>query len=288
MGWTCTGCGTPPPPVKDVGAGHEKLHRLLTEEMDIPAVIRPLERTLYVYVPVEHDIFQYRAARKPAEAPPEEGTPKQQLNFVEVVFRDGQFVIDYDISPIREYPKSLGYSSGYTDEFSRLNSSLSSAVYRSYNDLNTEEDPESTPVKFVRITIADTRHGIGVSSLFHYQDLKKVMTQALGQGEYYQRYITDIVGDVGLIEDETGRSLDYSDLTWTDFLTRQIKHRITFKYTRSSFPPSEDPVKTLTAAAAASISAYGFTAFEGVVLNDLAEDETTEIGRDEILSTTVK
>ncbi len=99
------------------------------------------------------------------------------------------------------------------------------------------------------------------------------------QEEYIKRAVTEQpIGNKDIIDDETGTNLESYNLTWGEFLIKQMLHRINFKYTQSAFPPSEKPYLEILNIADTTTSTYGFNDFTGLQLENLRiEDKTKSI-----------
>ena len=68
---------------------------------------------------------------------------------------------------------------------------------------------------------------------------------------------------------KTGAALVMTDVSWTDFLAKQMETRIKFKFTQSDFPPKSDPDKAIVAIVANTLRFYPFKDYQGLYLYDL-------------------
>ena len=82
-------------------------------------------------------------------------------------------------------------------------------------------------------------------------------------------FVLTPTGYEAIIDDKTGAYLDTYDLSWGEFLARQMLHRINFKYTQSSTPPSPMTLSQLTEIAAETVQGYDFQDFTAVRFTDL-------------------
>jgi len=262
------GCYKPTPPITQLTDAHKKFEQTCREDFLITPVITSLPDTLYIYIPVRFDILRTKASQQMLVKT--DPSLKRQVNFVETDFADQEIAVRYDITEVMTYPKSLGYSSTYTEEFSRLHNNVLGALSRSFGDL----DEDQRPMDFVVLSIVDVRNGIGIKNTFHFMDLKKAMAQALPQDEYARRYLSEMIGDQNLIGNTTGRGLERTDLTWPEFLAKQITYRINFKYNRSAFPPTDSDVNEIMRIVHDTLSAYDYTDVSTITLKDLASGET--------------
>jgi len=256
------GCYKVTPPVTTLSEANQKLVQLFEEELKQNAVITPLTNTLYIYVPIEFDIFVYQAARS-ASVNERQASFKKTVSFLDVQYLDQQFMIEYDIQVLKSYPQSKGYASSYTEQFTRLHNNILTSISRSYGDLL--KDSAEAPKDFIVLILADIRNGIGIRNTFSYQDLKLGVGQAIGQDEYAQRYMTEMFGDLRMKNDKWGQSIDYKDLAWPEFVAKEIQYRINYNYGRTVYPldkPDEDVLKEL---ALEAISAYDFKDYKTIL-----------------------
>lgn len=271
------GCYKSPLPITELSEAHEKFEQICEEDYNLKPVIQHFPNTMYVYVPIHFDLLKTNATKvDPFENP--QSDIKRQINFIETTFSNEQFSIQYDISNINIYPKILGYGSAYTDRFSALHNNLLSSLSRAYGDL----DDDQIPMNFIIIMIIDVRNGIGIKSTFYFKDLQMVMTQALPQGEYAKRYMTEMVGDENFVDNALAKNLDFHDITWPEFIAKQITYRINFKYGRSSFPPSESDTKEILSIVYDATRAYDFEDFEKVKLKNLADENVLLFDKEQL------
>jgi hypothetical protein len=271
------GCYKPPAPITNLQDAQLKLEQLLIDDFSIHPVITPITNTLVIYIPVDFDLLKTQAARTQKETI-SGSSQKRQINFLDAAFNELRITINYDIAVVNSYPKPLGYTSAYTDDFSRIHNGILSAISRSYSDFEVDQNPPD----FVKMLIVDTKNGIGIKNVFHLKDLLNVMTGALPQEEYIKRYITEMFGDVNLISNKTGRGLHLQNITWPEFIAKQITYRINFKYTRSSFPPAGSDADEIMAIINDTIIAYDFDDFETIELKDLASGETFLFNKEQL------
>ncbi len=269
----CLGCYKVTPPVVTLSEANQKLVQIFEEDLEQNAIITPLEHTLYIYVPIKFDIFVYQASRTTA-VDEKHASFKKNIAYLNVEYRDQSFAIDYDIETSKSYPQPKGYASSYTEEFSKLHNNILTSIYRSYGDLL--EKSKEPPKDFIVLILADTRNGIGIRNTFSYQDLKKGMGQALAQEEYAKRYMTEMFGDISMKNDEWGQSVDYKDLTWTEFVAKEIQYRISYDFGRTVYPLDKPDEEILKALVMESISAYDFTDYSGIVFDDISKENNNE------------
>ncbi|MBZ0167567.1 MAG: hypothetical protein K8I00_12245, partial [Candidatus Omnitrophica bacterium] len=85
-----------------------------------------------------------------------------------------------------------------------------------------------------------------------------------------------------IINDTEGKHLNYRDLTWNEFLIKQIINRVKFKYTRSSFKPQTTDPGILRDLALETLQAYPFRDYEKIIFRNLETKETFSLQKSEV------
>lgn len=281
------------PPIQTRGEAEKKFLQICKEESQLAVTTKALERTLYIYLPIKHAIFEYKAA-EPAAQKVTDPQSKRIINFFDARLENETVFVDYDISVAKSYPKDYGYASAYTEEYQKKQNNILTALYRAYADLGevpgdvtyldakkafTHEQMVKAHIKtenppdFIVLIIADIQNGLENKGVFNFLDYKKTMTQAIPQEEFNKRYLNDLAGSKAIINDEDARHIEFKDLTWREFLAKQIANRVNFKYQRSDFPPKDDDADEILKIVNETFSAYNFGDFRTVKLHDLAKDK---------------
>jgi len=282
----------------------QKFRGICKEELHINPVIKQIQDTLWIYVPIKKDLLELTASKNGPQNPKEAKT-KMSVRFLEAAFRDKGFYIEYDIAKVKTYGRDYGYSSVYSDYYQNLHRGIFSAIQRSFfgvgeipgdlkfkymqkemthNNLIKAYVKTDKPPKFIVIVIADIKTGIELESLFYFNDLKRAYSVAadISGAEYMKRYISDLRGNINIKNDEEGKHLNYRQITMKEFLSKQIANRIRFKYERSEFPPSEDTRKELLNIVKTTVNAYKFSEFQTITLHDLNTDYTYSINKKQL------
>lgn len=292
----CSPQGSSEPEPASLSQSSQKFLEICRTEYDLNPAIRVLPNTIYVYLPIEDPILEIAASGSPSEASPQ-GIEKFAIRFLEAATQNDSMVVTYDVGKSKTYPKSEGYGLNYPEGFQAKQRNLYTAFYRSHLDLmadhlpgdveyldsqkqQTHEGtvrfrPKGVP-DFIVFIAADIKTGIEVEAILNFLDFKRYMTQTLPQEEFTLRNVSRVFGDEAIIEDDAGEHVEYKDITWPEFLARQIEGRIRFQYGQSSFPPSDDPQKEITEAIKNTLKAYDSHPFDAVILKNL-DDGTSEI-----------
>jgi len=254
----------------------KKFVSVLDSELSYDALTRFSGETVWVYVPMEEAIIDVKAG-KDGPSVSKQAQESPSLRFVEAEYKDRKFVVEYDIGTTKLYARSYGYNSTYSEEFQKRQGHILQIINNTYYEAEN-------PPRFFVIVIADIARGIEIENILFYQDLRKAMaiSPELSQDEYAQRYIADVRGLMDAIDDKSGKHLAFNDIAMEEFLAKQIKNRVNFKYTRSSFPPSEAAEQELLMAVAQTVGAYQFDDFDGVVLVDLDDLNRKDFGKSDL------
>ncbi|MCK5581626.1 MAG: hypothetical protein KAJ18_10190 [Candidatus Omnitrophica bacterium] len=292
------GCGemaSAPGPVRTLSEADVKFAKICREEFKYSVATRRLPNSVWIYLPLDGQLLDIKASD---EGPVKMDVPSKQIKvlFNEAKFVDKHLIVKYDIAKTKSYLQDYGYQNVYTEEFTKKQNNILAAITRSYfeveevpgdityknaeknrthkNLVNAYVKAQKVPDFFI-LVIADVQKGIAVKSIVNFQDLKKYMsmTPAISPDEYAKRYISDIYGQASIVGDLTGAYLGVYNLTWQEFLSRQIENRIKFKYTRSDFPPTENTEEELMKIVAATLTAYDFDQVQSILLKDLSTGE---------------
>lgn len=294
-----TGCGkkdkTPIEPPK-LSAVNEKFIALARDEFGYEDIkIRDVGRTLWIYLPLRKRIVDVKASKGEAKKTVEI-FDKITVKNVQAGWTNDELNLAYDIQKSKTYQKDAGYGSNYSDEYSTAQQELMQAISRTYFDFAEElrlnsEDPENAKElpgvpTFVVMVIADIEKGVEIESMFNFEDLKKAMSMipSLTGDEFMKRYVADIRGSMGIIDDLEGQHLNYRDIDMKEFLARQIENRVNFKYVHSVTPPSDDTRQEVLGAISDALQGYQYFAVLGVTLNDQATNTTETLSKADLMA----
>lgn len=204
-----------------------------------------------------------------------QATEAYAIQYLDVNFAGQKFLVQYDIGKIKKYTKDPGYTSTYSDKYQEKQRNLLTSVFRAYADVPTEQVPQ-----FFVLVIADITKGLETKTIFHFGDFKRAMSDQSFYEEFTRRTVSDEPkGNTTIIGDSEGRHLEITEVTWPEFLSKQIQYRIRVKYQYSSFPPGPNTPQEIADIAAAVTGAYNFTEYSGIVLEDLNAGTKTAVGR---------
>ncbi|MEI6437258.1 MAG: hypothetical protein WCO69_00745 [Candidatus Omnitrophota bacterium] len=221
-------------------------------------------KTLWVYVPFNEPIFTIKPA--PGDKAEKKHTPLDLLYLGGDFDEKNNFSFEYDIVSDTIPADPATYGSGYNEKFAKIRQLIYQGLQESIFNITPGNAPD-----FVVVVIADITTGVGIKSLLYLSDLKQFMTDAIPSDEYYMREQNEIFGNQDMTNDTAGKSLTYTDVSWTDFLVSQIKTRIKFKFTQSDVKPDSDPDKLIASCAANTLRFYPFKDYSGVYLYNIRQ-----------------
>ena len=305
------GCGKPaavkPRAPVTLTQAQEQFLKICKEELKYNVYVIPDGRTMWVYVPLNEGIIDFKPA-DPSQAPKAPASENWSIAFLKAVFDHDTkvFSVNYDIGMLKRYDQDVSYQNKYSDEYSSKQREVLTALTRAYFDVGQRlvnasmtvgndgvdvgKTNPMTPVKdeqppeFFVMVFADTKRGVGIKAINYFPDMKMALSNppAISNEEYIKRYVYELFGDETMVGDRTGASLKTEELVLGDFLAEQIENRIKYQFTQSSFPPTleggpngivRDEVWSIVAE---TFRLYEFKGFEKIKLIDLkTQQEST-------------
>ncbi|MCK5215727.1 MAG: hypothetical protein KAR05_10290 [Candidatus Omnitrophica bacterium] len=307
------GCYSPRLPHTSLSDAHNKFKKICREDYGLNIVTKQVDNTFWIYWPMENEIYDTRVKPVPAPVTDGRGTSARSLNHIDAQFK-GAFHIQYDVMPTRKYVKDAGYSWTYTEAVQQGFTNIRNAIARSFSQV--EDNPQTGQIvfsvggdvdytdsvkhfshkrlvhsyvktdeapEFFVIIISNINKGVEISNLSYLKDFLRGMSDYYFSAEYNLRTISEeLKGDPDIVGDKTGEHIDFHAVTWPEFLTKQIIHRIKFKYRQSDFPPEGTDEEEILTIVNQALSGYKFTGFDGVVLEDLGTGSKESYSKEEI------
>jgi hypothetical protein len=303
------------PSIKSPNEANEKLKKLIKEETNINIQTFSLDNTFWIYIPIDAHLLEIKAKNDPAN-PPQPPQEKRSIHHLDGNFEKQVFSFQYDISPIPIYSKEdVGFQTNYSEYYNIVFRAALTAISRAYADveqlpdsneyvfrikgdvdyIGAEKDAShdrlvhsyvktSRVQDFFILIIADVQNGLQTKTTFYFPDLRRGIFDQTFQEEYLQRTVSEqIKGNVNTIGDYQGRHLNLQEITWPEFLTKQIIQRIDFKYSRSSFPPTKPDHQEILDLIRYTLKTYAFKDFDQVHLTDLHNEQEYTYSQTEIL-----
>lgn len=252
-----------------------KLIAFCKKEGNLDITTRRVQDTQWVYVPLEIPLFDIKATR--GEKAERKRAPLHLLS-IEGSFENTAFSFEYDIITDVLPAEKPSYGSGYNEVYTQKRQLVYQGLQETFFNINEKE----TPPSFFVIVIADITKGVATKSTFFLRDLRQFMTGVLPPDEYYMREQNEVFGNPDLMADKQGRYLPYTNIVLPYFLVDQIKTRIRFKFTASSFPPQKEEEKEILSMIANTFRFYSFEDFTMLRLSDFRKKETFSISKEEL------
>jgi hypothetical protein len=243
----------------------KKFTAFCLKEGNLSTTTKRLGRTLWIYAPIPEAIFDMKPS--PDHDKPERKKQPYALLSLQAEFSQNYFKFNYDAVPDVLAGEPVTYGSAYNELYTKKRQLIYQALQESF--FNAKDLPHDAMPEFVVVMLADIQKGLATKSIFYMRDLKQYVTEVIPPDEYYMRELNEVIGKQALIGDSKGKNAPYAEITWTNFLTDQIKNRIKFKFSASDFPPDDDPQLVIARIAANTLRFYPFTDYTGVVLYDV-------------------
>lgn len=308
----------PPGEARTPTEAHQKLIKLCKEEYNLDVITKAFDNTMWIYLPLNNP-YLYITASKDGPVKSKISEEKAFLKYIEGEFEENIFHLHYDIIKSRDYTNTNGIGTSYSEEYSAKQRYLLTAITRAYGDIEQKPDSnqyvekvpgditfmgnkenathkrlvhsyvktDAVPDFFV-IVMADITKGIEARMYLYLQDLRRASYDQGFMEESAKRLVREQpIGHEVIIGDKSGKHLNAYDLTWPEFLMKQMVYRTTVKYALSSIPPLSDTRQQLTTIAAETIQAYDFEEFESLHLINLDTNTTETISKSELQSVEV-
>ena len=234
----------------------ESIQEICEAEYDIRIETKLVGETVWVYLPVE-DILQ--EAEKPQKY-----SEKFEIGLLDNRFYSDSLQLAYSIKSIPETQKNqeVEYNKSVSEKLNNVWKVLRRVI------LSMDHRRADIP-KFYCVITADIKNGFEIVDVFYYLDLKKVSYQFISWGEYQHRAIQEVVQSPEIFADTYGLHVNHKDITWEDFLTAQIKHRIRLKFQKPEVKEDADIDKEILKVVVYTLKTYDYRDFRTVEIENL-------------------
>jgi len=260
------GCETNKEKLYTADEAERKFLQICKEEYDWEVTTKLVENTFWIYLPFERNILQFEANRFSPET-------KCMVEYFKGYFIDKTFYFEYQITPLLKSERDKGYTTGFTEQASEEFQYLINVIYRVY--FNAQEQPE-----FYAIVLADIANGVEIIYKIYGEDLKKAYNNAIASDDYSKRVVQEVKGGLEIIQDKTGRHLDYHVITFDQFLVEQINQRVRFELFDQGFKLCNAPEEKILKIISYCLGTYEFRGFSKVILKNLSSGNKTEASRE--------
>jgi hypothetical protein len=310
---SCSKTPLTPPAITTLSQAQEYFLKICREELKYDVSVIPNGKTLWVYVPLADSISILKAAPK-NQAPPADTKESWSINYLKSTFENKTFVISYDITPTKKYDQPLTYKNGYSEEYSKKQREVLTALTRAYFDVGqknisssltvgnqaavTNDKPlikniadsilppqkDEAPPEFFVTIFADIKNGVAVKTTNYFEDMRMALSNppAISNDEYAKRFVYEILGDEKMIGNTTGTNLEMNEIILSDFLAKQIETRIKYQFTQSNFPPTGQVLDEIWTIVGETCRLYQFKDFEKIKLIDLQTQKESTFDKSQL------
>lgn len=260
------GCSAPPGPSYTIKNLSESLTEICKNEYDIPVVSELQGQTLWVYMPLEEELFIDTDK-------PQEYTKKFEVKSIDGSLAGGSINLDYNIQEIPEAKESQNkkFNPQAMDKINKILRSVRRVVF--------SLKPNKYEPKFFVIVTADIKNGVELIEITYIDDLKKAFYGMISWSEYQQRSLQDIKVSLEAIGDFKGRHIKFQGIDFKEFLVEQIRQRIRMKFNRSEAEKGANIDKEVLKSIKNVLEIYKFKDFLVLDLRNLLTDKKTSLSR---------
>lgn len=249
----------------------EKLTKILENDYSYAPVIHWAKDTLWIYLPETSALYAIEgSSAKPSSTP-----KKYILQYISVLYQDRAFLIEHDVVEATKITTGAGMSTRYSQAFNEQYRNATTAISRTFF-------AAQNPPAFIVLVIADIQNGLATKTVFYAEDLKRYFTQSIPPEEYAVRVRTEPYGDPNIVGDRQGKHISYDEISFPEFLAKQIAYRINFKFQSSDFPPDKNVDEEILDAVVKTVQAYNFNDFTHVIFQDLRAKEEQTVTREQV------
>jgi hypothetical protein len=178
----------------------------------------------------------------------------------------------------------VGGSSLYQD-FTKNTLEILQKTYFAIGDIIAKTED----LNFFSICLADIKNGIKITFIIHRLDMEQFLNNMLPPDEFYNRMILKTDGSKELVNDKYGISVNYTDVSLTDFLEEQIVNNIRSKLSEMEkfYPKKLEAIDKLEDIILESIytvtTKYGFDNYILVDVENIIDKEKLSLSRTKLL-----
>ena len=260
------GCSVYPKSNHSLNNPAESLVKIVRDEYNIPIVCRLVGRTLWIYLPLQEELFI--DSDKPLEYP-----KKFESKSIEGNLQNEVFSFNYDI---REIPET---KEKQDKKFNPRALDTMNKVLRSVRRVLFSVRPDTSAPRFFVTVTADTKNGIEIKHTTYIDDLKKAFYEIISWTEYQHRNLEDIGLSPGAIGDKEGKHLEFRDIDFKEFLIEQIRQRVRLKFNRPEVEKGADIDKEVLKSIKNVLEIYKVEDFSALDLKNLVTDKRISLSR---------
>ncbi|MFH1622340.1 MAG: hypothetical protein ABIA97_04380 [Candidatus Omnitrophota bacterium] len=221
------GCAQrPPSPLEKTNLEKEFLESFnKTTKVEYPLYTNTkiVGKTFWVYIGTEKEIMQISSASGMGGF-----MPDKLIKFMDIQcqYENSEFNINYVFLKYSDEEKSmqqdvLRKAIGGTTLFQDFTNETIEILQKTYFSIG-DIIADTQNLNFFAICLANIKKGIKIIFVIHRLDIEQFLLNMLPSDEFYNRMIIKTEGSKETINDKYGISIDYSDISLTDFLEEQI------------------------------------------------------------------
>lgn len=234
----------------------DSIREICEAEYNLQVKTKLVGETVWVYLPVEDILLDTKNPQKFSE--------KFEIGLLENKFDRNSFQLEYSIKSIPETEKTQ--QSEYNKDVAEKLNNVWKVIRRVI--FSMDRSRPDLP-KFYCVITADIKKGFEIIDTIYYVDLKKVTYQFISWDEYQHRAIQEIAQSPEIFADTYGLHVKYKDITWEDFLSGQIKHRIRLKFQKPEVEQNADIDKEILKIVVNTLKTYDYRDFITVEVENL-------------------
>jgi hypothetical protein len=251
------------------------VYDLCRQEFKLDATVRLVGSTLWIYLPLE-DIF------KPSDKP-EKRIERFEIIKNQVEFKDDRILeSSYMVLSIPEKEKRQGikYNTGVSEKINGVWNIIRRVLF------SMERSGKNEP-QFISFITADVKNGYELTELSYYLDLKKISYGFISSGEYQHRSPQDMNMSPEIINDIKARHIDFTDISFKEFIRRQIENRVRMKFQKPEVQKNADIDKEIMRIVSTTLKTYNFNDFSEAEFRNLFTRNRIILNRKAILTSPI-
>ncbi len=247
------GCTSSTSPTFIKENAEDAIKDILAKEYQITVVTHLVKQTLWVYLPLNNVIAKAEKPQKYVE--------RFVVDEDRGALENGTLKFSYLIKGIPEEEKTqeTQYDKKAVDKIQNVWKVIRRVIFSMAHS-------QRGAVKFICIITADTDNGAQIRETVFIEDLKKVAYNFISWEEFQHRVIqeTEIARDI--IGDTQGQHVNYRDVSFEEFLVKQIENRIKLKFQKPEVEKGADIDKEILKAIQNTLDIYKFYDFDALEL----------------------
>jgi len=249
----CSSSTTPTYLKEDIDKAIQDICR---KEYKIDIKAKLVGQTVWIYLPLQDIVTK--------SDKPEKYIERFSIEHNSENFKDGELKLEYAIRAVPEQEKyqEVKFDKSIIEKMNNVWKALRRVLF------SMEQIKKGGP-QFFCLVLADIKNGFEISEIFYYLDIKKVSYEFISWTEYQHRAIQDTVVSPRIIGDKEGSHLDYRDIPFEEFISKQIQHRIKLKFQKPEVDKNVDIDKEILKIVVYTLKMYDFKNFSVVELNNM-------------------